>query len=334
MKLKQLVTNLIEKSWFGKAKWTYVLFPFSGLFWLISFFRRKAYQIGLLQTHVLPVPIIVVGNISVGGNGKTPLVIRLADLLKQQGYRPGVLSRGYGGNAPRYPFSVDADALPAEVGDEPVLMRQRLSCPVVIDPNRTRGAKYLIESHQCNVIVCDDGMQHYALDRDLEIAVIDGERRNGNGWVLPVGPLREGAWRLSQVDYVVVNGGSAQQNEHLMGLEAGQLINVKYPSQSKGLGQLHKAVVGLAGIGHPQRFYRFLSQRQVKLKQCLSFPDHYQFNESDIPNDTVIMTEKDAVKCRQFAHDDCWYLPVSAKLTAQFESSFLEKVKSLKSAKS
>lgn len=330
MKLSQLVAPLIEKSWFGKAKWTYVFFPLAGLFWIISFCRRKAYELGVFKTQSISVPVIVVGNISVGGNGKTPLVIRIADLLKQQGYHPGVLSRGYGGKASHYPCSVAVGAKPAEVGDEPVLMRQRLKCPIVIDPKRTRGANYLIEHHKCDVIVCDDGLQHYALQRDIEIAVMDGERRNGNGWLLPVGPLREGTWRLKTVDFVVVNGGTASENEHLMGLEAGQLVNVKFPSRSKGLNQLHKAVIGLAGIGNPQRFYTFLVQRQVKLKQRLSFPDHYQFGASDIPQDTVLMTEKDAVKCKDFAHDDCWYLPVSAKLTSQFESALLDKVKSIK----
>ena len=307
-----------------------LLAPLSILFWLLSSARRFAFKLGIKKSHSVSVPVIVVGNISVGGSGKSPLVVRLAHWLKQEGYHPGVLSRGYGGISEHYPLSVEADSDVTLVGDEPVLMRRNLACPMVVDPDRPRGAKMLVEKSKCNVIICDDGLQHYALDRDIELVVIDGKRRNGNGFLLPMGPLREGRWRFDTADFLIVNGGMASKGEHLMSLEPGRLINVKYPNQSKSINELTRPVVAAAGIGNPQRFFDLLFSKQVKLKQCLSFVDHHKFTEQDLPKETVLMTEKDAVKCDEFAHDDWWYLPVSAKLSEQFKQQFMQKMKLIK----
>lgn len=307
-----------------------LLSPFSLLFWMLSALRRKLFTFGILSSEKLPVPIIVVGNISVGGNGKTPVVIKLAQWLRQQGYHPGVLSRGYGGKSKQYPLSVDTGSLASVVGDEPVLMRQHLACPMVVDPVRSRGAKMLHQQFKCDVIICDDGLQHYALERDIEIVVMDGKRRSGNGFLLPMGPLREGKWRLKSADFVIVNGGMVNSGEHLMSLEPGKLVNVKYPNKSKSLSEFKKPLIAIAGIGNPQRFFNLLNSKQVKLKKCLSFADHYQFNEGDLPKETLLMTEKDAVKCREFAHEDWWYLPVSAKLSEQFSQQLLKKLSSIK----
>jgi tetraacyldisaccharide 4'-kinase len=306
------------------------LCPVMLLFAAMAWARRQAFEKGYISAHKISVPVIIVGNISVGGNGKTPLVIRLAQLLKQQGLRPGVLSRGYGGKSAKYPLTVLPDSSPKVVGDEPVLMKQHLSCAMVVDPDRPRGAKYLVDNHKCNVIICDDGLQHYALKRDIEIVVMDGKRRCGSGFLLPMGPLRESQKRLASVDFVVVNGGSVKTGEHLMGLEPGGLINVKNPSRSQSLSSLNAPVVAVAGIGNPQRFFRLLQSRSVKLKTCLSFADHHQFTVKDLPRETLLMTEKDAVKCRPFAFEDWWYLPVSAKLTASFEQQLLNKLRNLK----
>lgn len=326
--------NVLERSWY-QTKWyrhplSWCLLPLSWLFAGVSKFRRFAYRQGWLKSESLPVPVIVVGNISVGGNGKTPLVIKLADWLRQAGYQPGVVSRGYGGNGQTYPQTVSKDSDPAEVGDEPVLMRQHLACPLVVDPVRPRGAKYLIDKHKCDVILCDDGLQHYALERDIEIVVVDGQRRHGNQCLLPVGPLREPLSRLELVDFVVCNGGDIHSHEHLMTLEPGSLVNVKYPGQTKTLKSLQKPVTAIAAIGNPERFFNLLRQKQVKLKQCLSFADHYAFNENDIPRETVLMTEKDAVKCRRFAHDDWWFLPVTATLSEQFKQQLFAKLNTIK----
>lgn len=316
----------LEKRWYQPDVLIWLLLPLSLLFWLLSATRRLLFRLGIKRSIKVAAPVIVVGNISVGGNGKTPMVIRLCQLLKQQGFHPGVVSRGYGGKAPYYPYSLSMNSDPKLVGDEPVMMRHHIGCPMVVDPDRARGAQYLIEQHKCNIIVCDDGLQHYRLARDIEILVMDGARRNGNGYLLPMGPLREGPWRMKTVDFVVVNGGVAQEGEYLMSLEPGQLVNVKYPSQTQSISELKRPAIAMAGIGNPERFFKLLATRQVKLKERLVFADHHPFKDGDIPDDLVLMTEKDAVKCRDFAKSQWWYLPVSAKLTEQFKQRLLEKI--------
>lgn len=322
--------RLIEKAWFESKHWVWILLPLSIVFWCISTLRRMFYNVGVFATTEVSKPVIVVGNISVGGNGKTPLVIYLCDFLRQQGYYPGVLSRGYGGKAPTYPLKVEAEHSADVVGDEPLILRDRVNCPVVVDHVRARGAQYLIDNCKCNVIVCDDGLQHYALSRDIEIAVIDGKRRFGNGLLLPAGPLRESQTRLSQVDFVVVNGGKASQSEYLMSLEPGRLVNVKFASQTKSIAEVTAPIVATAAIGNPRRFFDTLLSVGVKLKQQLPFPDHHRYKSKDLPNEPVLMTEKDAVKCREFAHEDWWYLPVNASLSPEFKQGLLEKLKSNK----
>jgi tetraacyldisaccharide 4'-kinase len=321
----------IDNLWYSPSwyHWPLILLllPLTALFWLLSALRRSLFRLGFKPSIEMSVPVIVVGNISVGGNGKTPLVVYLAKRLRQEGYHPGVLSRGYGGKNARYPMTVEKDSNVGVVGDEAILMRQHVNCPLVVDPVRPRGAMVLVDKHKCDVIICDDGLQHYALNRDVEIVVIDGQRRCGTKLLLPAGPVREGTWRLDTVDFLVLNGGLVTNSEYLMSLEAGKLINVKYPNKSLSLTNLIVPVTALAGIGNPQRFFSLLEKKQVMLKEQISFVDHHPFSENDMPSGTVIMTEKDAVKCTHIAHDDCWYLPVSASLTSQFESQFLQKLK-------
>ena len=321
----------IDNLWYSPSwyHWPIIilLLPLTALFWLLSALRRTLFRLNIKSSTDVPVPVIVVGNISVGGNGKTPLVLYLAKRLRQEGYHPGVLSRGYGGKNARYPLTVEQSSKVEVVGDEAILMRQHINCPLVVDPIRPRGAMELVEKHKCNVIICDDGLQHYALNRDIEIVVMDGKRRCGNHLLLPAGPLREASWRLDTADFLVLNGGLITNGEFLMSLEAGELINVKFPNKSLSISDLRFPVTALAGIGNPQRFFTLLQKMRVKLKDQISFVDHHAFIKTDIPSGTVIMTEKDAVKCTQIAHDDCWYLPVSAKLTRQFESQLLQKLK-------
>ncbi|WP_339725557.1 tetraacyldisaccharide 4'-kinase [uncultured Paraglaciecola sp.] len=321
----------IDNMWYSPSwyHWPVILLllPLTALFWALSWLRRTLFRLNIKASVDIPVPVIVVGNISVGGNGKTPLVVYLAKRLRQEGYHPGVLSRGYGGKNASYPMSVEPSSLVDLAGDEAILMRRHINCPLVVDPQRPRGALHLIDKHKCNVIICDDGLQHYALNRDIEIVVMDGQRRCGNNILLPAGPLREGTWRLKTADLLVLNGGLVTNGEHLMSLEAGQLINIKNPTKSLSLSRLTVPVTALAAIGNPQRFFSLLQKKQVKIKKQLSFVDHHAFTEDDIPDGLVIMTEKDAVKCTHIAHDDCWYLPVSASLTRQFESQLLQKLK-------
>ncbi|MDO6711797.1 tetraacyldisaccharide 4'-kinase [Aliiglaciecola sp. 2_MG-2023] len=325
--------TFIEKVWFDNlpqyqlVKW--VLLPLTCLFWLLSGLRRAGYKLGWLKSHKIPVPVIVVGNISVGGNGKTPLVVYLAKWLTEQGYKPGILSRGYGGNASLFPSSVDFESDVNRVGDEPLLIKRRANCPVVIDPKRPRGAKYLVDKHQCNVVICDDGLQHYALQRDIEIVVIDGARKHGNGWLLPMGPLREKQSRLKTVDFVINNSGSPIPPEIPMEIKSGDFINVKDGNQHKAVADFNEPITAIAAIGNPQRFYNLLAHLQVPVKQHISFLDHYQFKQLDFPNGTIVMTEKDAVKCRDIAKDSWWFLPIYAKLPESFTQQLKQKLDSI-----
>ncbi|KXI28983.1 tetraacyldisaccharide 4'-kinase [Paraglaciecola hydrolytica] len=310
-----------------------LLLPLSLLFMLLASGRRQAFKLGFKKSNKVNAFVIIVGNISVGGNGKTPLVVYLAQLLTEQGYKPGVLTRGYGGKSVDYPVLVDENSQAAVVGDEPLLMRQHIFCPIVIDPIRSQGAAYLVKQCHCDVIICDDGLQHYALQRDIEIVVMDGQRRLGNHLLLPAGPLREGKWRLNTVDFIVTNGEHVENGEYAMGLQPGNLINVKNPNRHCGICDITEPVTALAGIGNPQRFFSLLATYQLNIKQQLSFVDHHAFKASDLPTGTVLMTEKDAVKCRDFAHDDCWYLPVKATLAETFNRALLAKLQLLKANK-
>lgn len=320
----------IEKAWYRTSVSLplWLLFPLSLLFAGISGLRRILYRHGIFTSHDVDCPVIIIGNISVGGNGKTPLVLALAQSLKQQGFSPGVLSRGYGGKSKSYPMTVEQDSLATLVGDEPAMMKQRLSCPLVIDPDRVRGATYLRQQHNVNVILCDDGLQHYRLKRTIEIVVMDGERRLGNRQLLPMGPLRERESRLSSVDFVVVNGRQAKQNEFLMGLVAGQLVNVKNPARTISAQHLSRDNIhAIAAIGNPQRFFDTLSEQGINTSREIAFPDHHPFSADELPFDTVVMTEKDAIKCRSFAKDDWWYVPVSAQLPEQFLTALTRRLK-------
>lgn len=257
----------IDNMWYSPSwyHWPVIilLLPLSALFWVLSSLRRMLFRLQIKPSVDISVPVIVVGNTSVGGNGKTPLVVHLAKRLRQAGYHPGVLSRGYGGKNVTYPMSVDYISEVDRVGDEAILMRQHINCPLVVDPIRPRGALKLVETHECDVIICDDGLQHYALNRDIEIVVMDGQRRCGNKLLLPAGPLREGSWRLDRVDFLVLNGGSVTNGEYLMSLEAGRLINVKYPNKSLSINDLSLPVTAMAAIGNPQRFFSLLEKNKL-----------------------------------------------------------------------
>lgn len=285
--------------------------------------RRSMYRAGYLKVRHLPVPVVVVGNISVGGTGKTPLIIALARLLKQNGYRPGIVSRGYGGKV-RAPVKVEPCSSSEAVGDEPILLARHGDCPVAVCPERFDAGHLLLEQDGCDVILCDDGLQHYKLARDIEIAVVDGERQFGNGYCLPAGPLREPPSRLAQVDFVVVNGGETAESQYSMTLNGEVAINL-----ATGVGKPLQHFVGaechaIAGIGNPERFFRMLERAGLK---CTNhrFPDHYPYRPGDLDFDEkpVLMTEKDAVKCFGFARDSHWYVPVTAQLEPAFTQRFL-----------
>jgi tetraacyldisaccharide 4'-kinase len=312
--------NRLERSWYARSRWLVLLSPASVTYCGLGRLRRGLYQAGWLTSHKLPVPVIIAGNLSVGGNGKTPLVIWLVNFLRESGYRPGVIARGYKGSARHWPQSVRADSNPLTVGDEAVLLACRCACPIVVAPDRVAAARVLLACGDCDLIVCDDGLQHYALERDIEIVVIDGDRRLGNGFCLPAGPLREPPGRLETADLVVVNG-TGRSGEYPMTMHAERAISLYDDSVSRDLaGFEQQSVHAVAGIGNPQRFFTRLEQAGMRLEKHV-FPDHHAYGVTDLDfadNKPVIMTEKDAVKCRQLCLKNAWYVPVTVEMTVEF----------------
>jgi len=344
----------LESEWQRRGGGALILAPFALVFALLVRVRRALYRNGILKGWRADVPVIVVGNVTVGGTGKTPLVIAIVELLRARGWRPGVLARGYGRVPPREQDAlgvvrvVPELATPEHFGDEPVLIARRSRVPVYISPDRPAAARALRAADpEVNVLVCDDGLQHYALARDIEIAVVDGERRFGNGLPLPAGPLREPVARLAEVDAVVVNGGEDAAGE---GAEAGrgpaipgarryamrlgrerfgQLAGgAERAPQEFALALRGRRVAAVAGIGNPQRFFSELRAHGIELIEH-AFPDHHPLRPAELAfagTLPVLMTEKDAVKCAAFADPRLWYVPVAATLPARDAQELLRRV--------
>ena len=316
-----MINQIIERSWYRTFSIvTALLLPLSILYCVLSGLRRGLYSAGILHKTRLPVPVIVVGNINVGGTGKTPLVIALVEHLKLKGFKPGIVSRGYGGHASSWPQMVTTDSTPREVGDEAMLLASHSDCPMSVGPERVKAAQQLLENYQCDIIVSDDGLQHLALQRDIEIVVIDSERRFGNGFCLPAGPLRELPSRLNQVDLVVSNG-KAMENEFEMQLKPYVFVQVKDSNTTLAVSEMaSRKVHAIAGIGNNERFFKTLENLNIAIERH-PFVDHYDYQSADLQFDddlTIIMTEKDAVKCKHFAPDNAWFLKVNAQLSSQF----------------
>ena len=320
---------MIARIWSGESPLWRLLLPLSWLYGLVSGAIRLMYRLGLKRAWRAPVPVVVVGNLTAGGNGKTPVVIWLVEQLQKRGIRAGVVSRGYGGKAMHYPLLLTADTTTAEAGDEPVLIYQRTGVPVAVSPMRSDAVQALLAGHAVDIIITDDGLQHYALARDKEIVVIDGVRRFGNGWWLPAGPMRERASRLQSVDAVIVNGGQAKPGEIPMHLQPGMAVNL-LTGERKAVEQL-PALVAMAGIGHPPRFFATLEQCGARLEKRVPLADHQALVEGQVdaltvPGQSLIMTEKDAVKCRAFAKENWWYLPVDAELSGEQPEHLLKEL--------
>jgi len=323
----------LDRYWDSLNLAVLLLWPLSLGFGAAVRLRRLAYQRGWFKSCRVNAPVIVVGNITVGGAGKTPLVIWLVEVLRDAGYRPGVVSRGYGGRSPCWPQRVEADSDPREVGDEPVLLARRCRCPVVVAPDRVAAARTLLADYPCDVILCDDGLQHYRLARDLEIAVIDGARGLGNGFLLPAGPLREPPGRLASVDFVVSNHGAPRTGAFRMTLAAGQAVNLADPGLTRPLASFRGgAVRAVAGIGNPGRFFSLLQDFGIRILEQ-PFPDHHPFTAADLDfadRLPVLMTEKDAVKCQSLARDTFWYVPVAARVDPELPTRLLARLAALK----
>ena len=324
----------LDHYWYSQNPVAWVLLPLSLLFCAVSILRRYMYSAGLLPAYTLSAPVIIVGNISVGGTGKTPLLIGLCEYLIRQGYKPGVISRGYGASISGE-CSVAASDDAAACGDEPLLIKQRTGCPVIIGRDRVAAAKKLLAENDCDVILSDDGMQHYRLKRDVEIAVVDTLRKFGNGYCLPAGPLREPESRLNTVDMVVYHGKSDHQ--YHFSLEFGAAVNLVTGEQRDMETFTSGKAHAIAGIGHPERFFRQLKARGVEVTEH-AFPDHHAYTSSDIDyadNLPILMTEKDAVKCKRLqsvntvgdTNENIWAVPVSAKLSDQLGIDLIELIK-------
>lgn len=326
-------SDRLVQAWYEGHAGLVAFWPLEKLYRFVVRRKRRAFLQGRLSSYRAPLPVIVVGNITVGGTGKTPLILWLIDYFQQRGLRVGVVSRGYGANPPSWPWLVKADEDAALVGDEPSLVVRRTQVPLVIDPQRPRALQKLLSEYELDVVLSDDGLQHYHLARDLELVLIDQQRGLGNARCLPMGPLREPVERLQTVDAVLINGSKQDSAQGFaMYLQPTGLVNVRsgqrYELQMFAAGQKMHAV---AGIGNPQRFFTTLRELGWQVQEH-AFVDHAQFSAQDLvfaDDLPVVMTEKDAVKCRDFAADNCWYLAVEAMPSPAFKQWLDKKFESI-----
>ena len=319
----------LQNHWYRTTPLHLILFPISLAFRALVALRRAMYRNQVFSSDQLLLPVIVVGNISVGGTGKTPLTLALAQQLVERGWHPLIVSRGYGGKSQR-PQQVSADSAAQQVGDEPLLMARRDICPVWIGRDRAATAHAAIQANpQCNIVLCDDGLQHYRLQRDAEVAVIDGVRGFGNGFLLPAGPLREPVSRLQTVDAVVVNGGDALTGQYAMQLSGELFYNLLDPDKTVSTDHFQTTKThAVAGIGHPQRFFQHLEKMGISFT-AHAFPDHHPYSAGDLAFencDAILLTEKDAVKCAVFADARYWVLRVDAIIEPALIDHILRKI--------
>ncbi len=329
----------LPKQWHRFSVWHFILLPVSWFFLTIVFIRAWLYRQGFLKSIALTVPVVIVGNINVGGTGKTPLVIYIVEQLKKSGFNPGVISRGFGVNALAV-LAVQHNSLASEVGDEPLLIKRRLNCPVYIHQDRVLAGQALLTDHpKCDIVLSDDGLQHYRLKRDVEICVLDATVGFGNGALLPAGPLREPVSRLMTVDTIVINGSLHGRHEfsdryfskiHEMQINAEKFYNLENPSKvCEANDFIGSSNVAIAGIGNPERFFQQLKSLKLDFKKY-SFPDHHAFSADDFVNikaDFILMTEKDAVKCKPFVQSNFWVLPISASIDDDFMTNLLQQLR-------
>lgn len=314
--------------WYSRSWIAWLLCPFSLLFWLITTVRRALFRLNLLKSYRASIPVVIVGNLSVGGNGKTPAVIWLVQELTKCGLNVGVISRGYGSKAKNYPLLVTPTSDPIEAGDEPVLIATRTQAPVCISPNRQQAIECLLQHTKCDVIISDDGLQHYKLQRDFELVIMDAKRGLGNGFLLPAGPLRELPSRLKNVDIIITNGSENQYSDAVMTLKPQYAVNLVTKAQ-RPLNEFSQATA-IAGIGNPPRFFTMLQQHGIQLMETQAFQDHQSFSPELFAkfdkNRPLLMTEKDAVKCMTFAEEYWWYVPVTTEIQGEKAQQFIQKI--------
>jgi len=323
-------SSFVVDSWYKKSLWLYLLYPFSLLFSYLTSRRRRKYIKNKEISYKSDIPIIVVGNLTIGGTGKTPLVKYIANELANKGYKPGIVSRGYGGKF-KETLQVTDETSVKETGDEAQIL-SKLNFPFYIDRNRVRAVKKLTKDHDCDVIISDDGLQHYKMGRHIEIAVIDGKRRFGNNLTFPAGPLRESRNRLNSVDFIVNNSGPTEEDEYLMNISPSNFVHLKSgKSYSIDKWPMHNQIHAVAGLGNPGRFFDLLDKLGFDSVRH-PFPDHHNFSSSDIfylDHLPIVMTEKDASKCKDFDNNKIWYLTIDADVTNKFIDKLDKKLKSI-----
>ncbi|SDV49423.1 tetraacyldisaccharide 4'-kinase [Chitinasiproducens palmae] len=322
----------VQREWQRRGLFAYSLLPAAWLFGAIAAARRCAFRHGWLTRHRLPVPVVVVGNVTVGGTGKTPTVVALSKALAAAGHRPGVVSRGYGARIDR-PRLVDATADARDVGDEPLLIARLSGVPLAVSPDRVAAARLLLDAHpDVDVLICDDGLQHYRLERDVELVVFD-HRLGGNGLLLPAGPLREPLGRHRDASLINDPFGAALPDwpdTFRLTLQDGAAWNLSDPSRRRPVPDfIGQDVLAAAGIGAPERFFATLRTRGLQ-PRTLALPDHYPFDDDPFgadPAEAILITEKDAVKCAGMRDARLWAVPVEARLDARLIALVVEKIR-------
>ena len=312
----------LQQGWRLAGWLNYLLFPLSLVYGLLMLARRHCYRLGVFKRISLAVPVIVVGGVTVGGSGKTPVVLSLIRHFQDKGFRPGVVCKGYKGHSPFWPREVNDSTTAALVGDEAQLIYELTGAPVVAGPERARNGVCLIDKFGCNILLSDDGFQHHALERDLDILVLDGQAGYGNGWCLPAGPLREFRSQIKRADIVLVNGTNEkfrfeEPDASRMSVRISEAYNLSGGIRKQLSEFTGEPVHGVAGVGNPVRFFRQLEQLGIDLARH-PFPDHHQFEESDLDfgdDGLILMTEKDAIKCRDMTiTNKLWAIPAITEI--------------------
>ncbi len=339
MSFKVLIERAVNASWYGRSKWTYAFLPVEPL--IKRHIKKRSSDHHAPKTG--PV-VIVVGNITVGGTGKTPLILSLCQSLQREGFSVGIVSRGYGGASDNYPLEVLPSTDTSESGDEAKMLALSSGVPVIVDPQRAQAVRALCRNHDVDIVLSDDGLQHYAMARDIELLVVDSSRGFGNGHCLPVGPLREPLARLDSVDFILTNGkksvdGLANHPHFSFDISpaywqsVGELFKESTNFESAiALDELPRdqSYLAIAGIGNPQRFFATLKSLNVTFDEQ-SFPDHYNYTQADFSSNTrpLVMTEKDAVKCGSFFQSDWYFLKVKADLDPEFTKQLINRIRTV-----